>query len=137
MSKLTRAFVMTGVAVAASLAVAVSPASASPAGPKADEASGKPVASYHQAPKFRERIFDYYHSPRTCAKVGKTGVWKEKWARYQCFQVWRGFHRGEWALKVYSPWYVKGGQGYPKHYGQNHDYDYDKGLPQHYDYKKN
>ncbi|MFC7533354.1 hypothetical protein [Actinoplanes sp. GCM10030250] len=114
MNKYTRAFVMTGVAVAAGLTMAAGPATASPA-PAGDDAkmAKKPVAAAQQA-KVRDRIVRFYESPRTCHKYGKMGVWKRDWNRYECFQVWRGFHRGDWALKVYyGPKFQHGQPGFP------------------------
>ncbi|MEU4428875.1 hypothetical protein AB0F81_50395 [Actinoplanes sp. NPDC024001] len=102
MNRLTRSFLMTGVAVAAGLSMAAGPAAASSAAPSGAEAGAKPAAATQQQDfKRRDRIVGFYRSPRTCHKLGRIGVWKDSWERYQCFQMWRGFHRGDWALKVY------------------------------------
>ncbi|GAA0462651.1 hypothetical protein Aca07nite_25680 [Actinoplanes capillaceus] len=100
MNKMTRALAMTGVAAAAGLAISAGPAVASPAGPTAVEAKPRAAATQQQGFKTRERIHGFYRSPRTCHRIGKAGVWQERWERYTCFRVYRGIHRGEWALKV-------------------------------------
>ncbi|BEL07556.1 hypothetical protein Q0Z83_057470 [Actinoplanes sichuanensis] len=133
MNKMTRALVMTGAAVAAGVSVAAGPAAAGPAaGPAAVRSA--PVAPAGvtsvapQKPSFQrsDRIFGFYNSPRTCHKIGRMGQWKNQWQRYSCFKVYRGFHSGEWALKVYYGWnyhhgskgdYAPGGDNYGG-YGQ-------------------
>ena len=104
MHKIARTIAMTGVAVAAGLTMAAGPAAASPATPSAPEATPKAAATKQQDARYRDRIYDYFRSPRTCHRVGRAGVWNDRWENYQCFQVWRGFHRGDWALKVYYGW---------------------------------
>ncbi|MFC4070935.1 hypothetical protein [Actinoplanes subglobosus] len=110
MNKMTRAIAMTGVAVAAGVTVAAGPAAASPgttAAPavySAAVASAKPAAPPKQSFQRRDRIFGFYNSPRTCHKIGRIGQWKNQWQRYSCFKVYRGFHSGDWALKVYYGW---------------------------------
>ncbi|BBH69023.1 hypothetical protein ACTI_57080 [Actinoplanes sp. OR16] len=102
MNKLTRTFVMTGVAVAAGVTMAAGPAAAStasPAGPSADTARS---AAKQDAHPRRERIYDYYRSPRTCHKVGRAGIWQDRWESYRCFPA--GGFRGGWALKVFYGW---------------------------------
>ncbi|MEV0900134.1 hypothetical protein [Actinoplanes sp. NPDC049802] len=105
MNKMTRAFVMTGVAAAAGLTISAGPAAASPAGSSA-AADFKPKHTATQQSAFprRDRIVGFYNSPRTCHRIGKTGVWQDRWERYTCFRVYRGFHRGDWALKVSYGW---------------------------------
>ncbi|MBB2947458.1 hypothetical protein FB565_007229 [Actinoplanes lutulentus] len=119
MKKLTRALAMSGVAVAAGVTMAAGPAAASTgsaasqSGPSADTA--KSAAKTDARPR-RERIYDYYRSPRTCHKVGRSGVWEDRWERYSCFPV-NGFHRGGWALKVYYGWGGGHGHGGPGGHG--------------------
>ena len=103
MNKVMRSFLMTGVAVAAGLTMATAPAAAQ-AAPSDAKADAKPVASKSHDAKRRDRIVGFYRSPRTCHKIGRSGVWRDNWEKYQCFQVWRGFHRGDWALKVFYGW---------------------------------
>jgi hypothetical protein len=113
MHKLTRAVVLTGVAVATGVTMAAGPAAASTgtsSAPKAD--SGKSVAKQQQGWR-RDRIFDYYRSPRACHSVGRAGVWRDRWESYRCVPV-GGFHRGGWALRVFYGW-GPGGPGGPGH----------------------
>ncbi|MDI6100771.1 hypothetical protein QLQ12_19350 [Actinoplanes sp. NEAU-A12] len=115
MNKMTRAIVMTGAAVAAGLTVAAGPAAASPATAStatASEVGSKTAVTQQQDFKRRDRIFGFYNSPRTCHKIGKLGQWKNQWERYSCFKVYRGFHSGDWALKVYY--------GFNYHQGNKH-----------------
>ncbi|BAL89073.1 hypothetical protein AMIS_38530 [Actinoplanes missouriensis 431] len=106
MNKLTRALVVTGVAVATGATMAASPAAASPSSGTSASGSSAQVskpAAQQQEHRRRDRIYDYYRSPRTCHRVGRAGVWQERWDRYRCIPV-GGFHRGGWALKVYFGW---------------------------------
>jgi hypothetical protein len=131
MNRVTRALAVSGVAVAAGLTMAAGPALGSPSAPAAPVAvspADQPGATTQvvRQPKFRERIHDYYRSPRTCHRVGRAGVWQERWVRYQCFQVWRGFHRGDWALKVYYGWNFKHRDFHDGHDNSHHG---DRGWP--------
>jgi hypothetical protein len=129
MNKLTRSFLMTGVAVATGLTMAAGPAAATSAAPSGAETSAKPAATKQQDVQRRDRIVGFYRSPRACHKLGRIGVWKENWERYQCFRVWRGSHRGDWALKVYYGWnWHQGGHGHGDRdwHGQKHGNDWQK-----------
>ncbi|WP_229069965.1 hypothetical protein [Actinoplanes sp. DH11] len=132
MNKLTRTLVMTGVAVATGATMAAGPATASttstarPAAPQQAE-SGKSTAQ-KQDHRGRDRIIDTFRSPRTCHKVGRMGVWQDRWERYRCFPV-RSFHRGGWALKVYYGW-DGGHHGHHGHGGpdfRDHDLQHNGG----------
>jgi hypothetical protein len=98
MNKMTRALAMTGVAVATGVTVAAGPAAA------VSTTTAPPAATQKQDFQRRDRIFGFYNSPRTCHRIGRIGQWKNQWQRYSCFKVYRGFHTGEWALKVYYGW---------------------------------
>jgi hypothetical protein len=127
MNKMTRAIVMTGAAVAAGITMAAGPAAASPATTSAPSVSQGDVKVQQQDFKRRDRIYGFYNSPRTCHKIGKVGQWKNQWQRYSCFKVYRGFHSGDWALKVYYGWnYNHGGKHWNNGQG-NHHYGSGKG----------
>ncbi|GIE78224.1 hypothetical protein Aph02nite_41740 [Actinoplanes philippinensis] len=98
MNKMTRALVMTGVAVTAGVTVAAGPATASSA------PGARPAATQQKDHQRRDRIYGFYNSPQTCHRIGRIGQWKNRWERYSCFKVYRGFHSGDWALKVYYGW---------------------------------
>lgn len=100
MNTLMRALVLPGVAVAAGLTVAAGPAAATTGPPGARAESGPAPTEASRVVRHRERIYDYFRSPRTCHRVGRMGVWQGRWEAYRCFPV-RGFGRGDWALKVY------------------------------------
>lgn len=120
MNKMTRAIAMTGAAVAAGVSMTAGPVAAAPAaGPVAAVAtvSARPAAPPKPSFQRRDRIFGFYNSPRTCHKIGRMGQWKNQWQRYSCFKVYRGFHSGDWALKVYYGWNYNHGN---KHWNDGH-----------------
>jgi hypothetical protein len=136
MNKMTRAIAMTGAAVAAGVTMAAGPAAASPATGAVSvttTASAKPAPAQKQGFQRRDRIYGFYNSPRTCHKIGRMGQWRNQWQRYSCFKVYRGFHSGDWALKVHYGWNYnhgnkhwnggggKGGHGGYGDYGQGGD----------------
>ncbi|MEU4688851.1 hypothetical protein [Actinoplanes sp. NPDC023714] len=102
MNKLTRTFVMTGVAVAAGVTMAAGPAAASSASPSTPSADNAKTTAKQDARPRRERIYGVYRSPRTCERVGRAGVWQDRWENYRCFRT--GGFRSGWALKVYYGW---------------------------------
>ena len=110
MNKMTRALVMTGAAVAAGMTVAAGPAAASPAATTVTvatpvaEAGARTAVTPQKDFKRRDRIVGFYNNPRTCHRIGKSGQWRNQWQRYSCFKVFRGFHSGDWALKVHYGW---------------------------------
>ncbi|WP_433795481.1 hypothetical protein [Actinoplanes sp. CA-252034] len=114
MNKMTRALVMTGVAVATGVSVAAGPATATPA----TTTPGARLATTHQLDfQRRDRIHGFYNSPRTCHRIGRIGQWKNRWERYSCFKIYRGFHSGSWALKVHYGWNYNHGN---KHWQGGH-----------------
>jgi hypothetical protein len=126
MNKMTRALVMTGVAVATGVTVAAGPATAVST---TTTPGARPAVAQKQDFQRRDRIFGFYNSPRTCHKIGRIGQWRNQWQRYSCFKVYRGFHSGDWALKVYYGWnynhgnkHWSGGKGHYGHSGGKGDY---------------
>ncbi|GLY00569.1 MULTISPECIES: hypothetical protein [Actinoplanes] len=129
MSKLTRALVLTGVAVTAGLSVAGPAAASSATAPAVSDRSqaagpagqGKPAGQAGQGkPADRERFIGFFPGPRTCERYGREGEWRHRWDDYECFYVRRGPHRGEWGLKAFWDWDGPhgpgpGGPGGPPH----------------------
>ncbi|GAA4944930.1 hypothetical protein [Actinoplanes utahensis] len=134
MNKVTRAFVMTGVAAAAGLAMGAGPAAAAPATTSAPSVTAAGTAAgQEQDVRRRDRIYGFYNNPGTCHRIGKIGQYKRQWQRYSCFKVYRGFHSGDWALKVYYGWNYNHGN---KHWNNGPDMHHWNNGPQggHSDY---
>ncbi|XVV14864.1 hypothetical protein ACQP2X_11185 [Actinoplanes sp. CA-131856] len=97
MNKVTRKITMTGVALAAGLTMGVAPAAVALAGPAQGGAAAQ--ASDHKSPR-GERLVGFYRTQSQCWKVGRIGQFHDKWDRFDCDRVQRGFKRGWVALKV-------------------------------------
>jgi hypothetical protein len=117
MNKVTRMFTMTGLAVAAGLAMGVGPAVAAPAAPAA---KGSAVQVQDHRFNHRERLVDFYRSPQACFRAGKVGEFRNKWDKFTCERVKRGPKRGWVALKVSSDFKSHGHHGPKSHGPKNH-----------------
>ncbi|MFF5291171.1 hypothetical protein [Paractinoplanes globisporus] len=130
MNKATRMLVMTGMAIVAGVTFSAGPAAAAsaspaPAAPKAGTQSTKDWG--HD----RSRIVGFYSNPFTCHRIGNFGERQGRWDDHACIRIPFGFHRGDWALKVYWDRHGfpgHGGPGFPGHGGpgfpgNGHDHD--------------
>ena len=113
MNKVSRVFAMTGLAVAAGLAMGAGPASAAPAAPAA---KGSAVQVQDHKFKSKDRVVGYYRTMQACNRAGKIGEFRNKWDDFDCDRVQRGFKRGWVALE--AQWDVRGHHhGGPKGHG--------------------
>jgi hypothetical protein len=122
MNKATRMLVMTGMAIVAGVTFSAGPAAAAsaspaPAAPKAGTQSTKDWG--HD----RSRIVGFYSNPFTCHRIGNFGERQGRWDDHACIRIPFGFHRGDWALKVYWDRHGFPGHGGPGFPGQWHDHD--------------
>ncbi|BCJ46501.1 hypothetical protein GCM10010168_61400 [Actinoplanes ianthinogenes] len=111
MNKLMRTVAMSGLAVAAGLAIGAGPAAASTGSAATPQPSAKASATEKAPAKSwsRDRIVGFYRSPMTCHRIGRIGEWRDQWEDHDCIPIRRGFHRGDWMLKVYYGWAGPGG----------------------------
>ncbi|GAA0466351.1 hypothetical protein Ade02nite_46760 [Paractinoplanes deccanensis] len=96
MNKVMRKITMTGVALAAGLTMAAAPAAALAAPAQGGSAT---QAGDHKGPR-GDRLVGFYRTQSQCWKVGRIGQFHDRWDRFDCDRVYRGFKRGWVALKV-------------------------------------
>lgn len=114
MNKVTRSLAITGIAVTAGLSLAVSPASAAPAGPR------PPAPAADHRVQIKKTAFKGFHrTGRDCVRIGRIGQIRGQWHNFDCDRVNRGFKRGWYALNV--SWTIRShGHGPIKHDNRPH-----------------
>ena len=93
MNKISKALVMTGMALVAGATLGAGSASAAPA----TAAAPKPTAA--QAPS-HDKVVGYYRSATSCHIAGKLGERRDRWDDHDCLRVRSGSRRGWFALSV-------------------------------------
>jgi hypothetical protein len=101
MKRITRLLAMTGIGLAAGVAIA-GPAQAATAGDGTKTSSSTSHAAT-KSPTFwhnDDDVVGYFNSPIRCERAGRLGEIRDRWDDYDCRRVRFGFHRGDWELSV-------------------------------------
>ena len=94
MRKATRILTMTGMALVAGLTFSASPAQAASATPAAPKVAAQGA----------DRVVDHFWSKAVCNIAGYRGERRHNWWDFECYKVYRGHFRGQYALSVNYGW---------------------------------
>jgi hypothetical protein len=97
MNRITRLLAMTGIGLAAGVAIA-GPAQAATAG--SGHSASASAAGSHAFWNDDDDVVGYFNSPIRCERAGRIGEIRDRWDDYDCNRVSFGFHRGDWELSV-------------------------------------
>ena len=100
MNSITRLLAVTGIGVAAGVAIGAGPAQA--ASSTGHDAAVRTAVSGTANWNDDSDVIGYFNSPIRCERVGRLGEIRDRWDDYDCYRVRYGFHRGDWALEVSS-----------------------------------
>ena len=87
MNKISKALVMTGMALVAGATMSAGPAFAASAAPAAPQSATVKAPAHAQ-------VVGFYRSVFACHAAGQQGERRDRWADHSCVQVRTGFRRG-------------------------------------------